>query len=55
MCRPYEPAVHCPCTPHSVPLTPQVIVSDVYQQIVKQVDAERVAGAGRGTRPSLPA
>jgi hypothetical protein len=53
MCRPYESAVHCPCTPHSVPLTLQVIVSDVYQQIVKQVAAERVAGAGRGTRPSL--
>jgi hypothetical protein len=36
MCRPYESAVHRPCTPHSVPLTLQVIVSDVYQQIVKQ-------------------
>jgi hypothetical protein len=54
MCRPYESAVHRPCTPHSVPLTLQVIVSDVYQQIAKRVAAERVAGAGRGTRPSNP-
>ena len=33
MYRPYESAVHRPCTPHSVPLTLQVIVSDVYRQI----------------------
>jgi hypothetical protein len=39
MCRPYESAVYRPCTPHLVPLTLQVIVSDVYQQIVKRVAA----------------
>ena len=40
MCRSYESAVHRPRTPHSVPLTLQVIVSDVYQQIVTRVAAE---------------
>jgi hypothetical protein len=37
MYRPYESAVHRPCAPHSVPLTLQVIVSGMCQQIVKQV------------------
>ena len=50
MCRSYESAVHGSRTPHTVPLTLQVIVSDAYQQIANRVAAERVAGANEFER-----
>jgi hypothetical protein len=48
MYRPYESAVHGQCTTHSVPLTLKVMVSSMYQQIVKQVGPASLADLFEG-------